>query len=57
VTFREFMVLLRLYHAAPPDLRRWADRQLPELREAAEMTRDVASPPRDVAAMREYGKD
>ena len=57
MTFREFMVLLRLYHAAPPDLRRWADRQLPELREAAEMTRDVASPPRDVAAMREYGKD
>jgi hypothetical protein len=38
MTFREFMVLLRLYRAAPPDLRRWADKQLPGLQEAAELT-------------------
>ena len=38
MTFRELMVLLRLYRAAPPELRRWADQRLPELREAAELT-------------------
>lgn len=38
MTFRELHVLLRLYRAAPPALRLWADLQLPELHEAAEMT-------------------
>jgi hypothetical protein len=40
MTVREFVVLLRLYRAAPPDLRRWADKQLPDLREVAELTED-----------------
>ena len=38
MTFREFIVLLRLYRAASPELQRWADKQLPEIGEAAELT-------------------
>lgn len=44
MTFRELLVLVRLYRAAPPELRRWADKQLPDLREVAELTEDSRSP-------------
>jgi hypothetical protein len=32
--------MIRLYRVAPPDLRRWADQQLPDLREVAELTEE-----------------
>jgi len=57
MTFRELLVMVRLYRAAPPDLRRWADRQLAGLQEAAELTEGVATgPAQDATAVREYGE-
>ena len=48
MTFRELMVLVRLYRSAPADLRRWADQRLPELREAAELTEEKAMVPQTI---------
>ncbi len=45
MTFRELLVMVRLYRAAPADLRRWADQQLPDLKEAAELTEDARATP------------
>ncbi len=60
MTFRELLVMVRLYRAAPADLRRWADQQLPDLREAAELTEDkpvahvITGPVRDYAKYDTY---
>jgi hypothetical protein len=40
MTFRELMVMVRLYRAAPPDLRRWADGQLPDLADVVELVEE-----------------